>query len=109
MSHFNAKLWKFHQLCVLQVLNEKRDNSSKKSKKICQGRNLYRNIVSKCRDIISIGPAESMSQQAALCHNKDQAEFKPEKKIVLTSHNSVATQYERLTDKCCNKVLSVET
>ena len=33
-----------------------------------------------------------MSQQVVLCHNKDQAELKPETKIVATSHNSVATQ-----------------
>ena len=32
-----------------------------------------------------------MSQQAALCHNKDQAELKPKMKIVATSHNYVAT------------------
>ena len=35
-----------------------------------------RNIVSKCC-IISIELAEAMSQKAALCRNKDQAELKP--------------------------------
>ena len=32
-----------------------------------------------------------MLQQAALCHNKDQAELKPKTKIVAPGHNSVAT------------------
>ena len=50
-----------------------------------------------------------MSHQAVLCLNKDQAELKLETKIVVTFHNSVTTQYERLTDKCCDKVVSVET
>ena len=35
-------------------------------------RQKYRDIVFLCRDIISKEPAEAMSQQAALCHNKDQ-------------------------------------
>ena len=50
-----------------------------------------------------------MSQQAMLCHNKDQIELNQQTKIVATSHNSVVTQYKRLTDKCCDKVVSVET
>ena len=50
-----------------------------------------------------------MSQQAALCGNKDQAKLKPETKIVTTSYNSVATQYERLIDKCYDKEVRVET
>ena len=50
-----------------------------------------RNIISNCRDIISIEPVEAMSQQEALCRNKDQAELELETKIVATSHNSVTT------------------
>ena len=34
-------------------------------------------IVFLCRDTISKEPAKSMSQQAALCRNKDQVELKP--------------------------------
>ena len=45
---------------------------------------LYRNIISK-------EPTEDMSQQAALCRNKYQAELKLETKFVMTSHNSVTT------------------
>ena len=51
----------------------------------------YRDIVSECRDIISIEPVEAMSQQATLCRNKDRAELKPEAKIFTTSHNSGVT------------------
>ena len=32
-----------------------------------------------------------MSQQVALCRNKDQAELKPETNIIITFHNSVVT------------------
>ena len=32
-----------------------------------------------------------MSQQVALCRNKDQAELKPETNIVITFHNSAVT------------------
>ena len=32
-----------------------------------------------------------MSQQTTLCHNKDQAELKPEMKIVATFHDSITT------------------
>ena len=61
MIHFNAELWNIHQPFVLQVLKEKRDNFSKKSRKIGQGRILCRNIVSECRDRILIELAEVMS------------------------------------------------
>ena len=50
-----------------------------------------RDIVSKCHDIISMKPGEAMSQEVALCHNKDKVELKPKTKIVATSHNFVAT------------------
>ena len=50
-----------------------------------------RDIVFLCRDIISKEPVEAMSQQAALCRNKDQSELKPKTQIVTTSHNYIAT------------------
>ena len=65
MIHFNVELWNIHQLFVLQVLNEKMDNSSKKSKKNGQGRILCHDIVSECRDQIPIEPSEVMSQQGS--------------------------------------------
>ena len=71
--------------------NWKRENFSKKRKIIGQGINLCHDIVSECHDITSIKPTKAMSQQAALCHNKDQVELKLETKIVATSHNFVAT------------------
>ena len=65
MIHFNDKLWNIHQICVLQVLNEKKkDNSSKKSRNFGQGKKLCRDIVSECCDIISIEPVE-------FCRDKD--------------------------------------
>ena len=30
MTHFNAKLWNIHQLCVLQVLNAEESNPARK-------------------------------------------------------------------------------
>ena len=36
MTHFNAELWNIHQICVLQVLNEKKNNSSKKRRKLAK-------------------------------------------------------------------------
>ena len=65
MILFLVELWKIHQLCVLQVLKEKRDNSSKKSRKLADGRILYHDIVSECRDRIPIEPAEVMLQQGS--------------------------------------------
>ena len=32
MTHFNAELWKIHQLCILQVLNEEKTNPARKEK-----------------------------------------------------------------------------
>ena len=61
MIHFNAELWNIHQLCVLQVLNEKETITARKTEK-----NWPRQ---KCRDIISIELAEAISHQAALCCN----------------------------------------
>ena len=46
MTHFNAKLWNIKKICVLQVLNPKEANLSKKKKE----KNWLRK---KCRDIIS--------------------------------------------------------
>ena len=83
----------------------KKRKFQQENKIIGQGRNLCCDIVSKCHDITSIEPVEAMSQQVALYRNKDQAELKPETKIVATSHNFV----ERLTKKCCDKEVSVET
>ena len=33
MTHFNAELWNIHQLCVLQVLNAKEANPTRKEEK----------------------------------------------------------------------------
>ena len=33
MTHFNAKLWNIHQLCVLQVLNAREANLARKEEK----------------------------------------------------------------------------
>ena len=60
MIHFNAELWNIHQLCVLQVFNEKETIPARKIK-IGQGKNLCRDIVSECCDIISIEPVDAMS------------------------------------------------
>ena len=89
MIHFNATLWNIHQLSVLKVLDETRQFQQEKQKN--WPRYKFHDIVSDCHDIISIEPVEAMSQQAALCCNKDQAKLKPETKIVETSHNYVAT------------------
>ena len=55
MTHFNAELWKIHQLCILQVLNEEKTNPARKEKE-----NWLRY---KCRDIISRELEDTMSQQ----------------------------------------------
>ena len=34
MSNFNAELWNIHQLCVLQLLNEKKTIPARKAKKL---------------------------------------------------------------------------
>ena len=31
MIHFNAELWNYHQLCVLQVLNVQETNSTREA------------------------------------------------------------------------------
>ena len=68
---------------------KKRQFQQEKQKK--WPRQKCRDIVSDCQNIILIEPAEVMLQQAVLCHNKDQAKLNLEMKIVVTSHNSVAT------------------
>ena len=70
MIHFNVELWNIHQLCVLQVLNEKETILARKVEKLTKA---------------------EMSR-----HRKDQAEPKPETKIVVTSHNSVATSHNSI-------------
>ena len=67
------------------------DNYSKKSRKFGKGKNFFHDREILCRDRISIELPEAMSQQESLCRNKGQAERKPKTKIVVTSHNSVAT------------------
>ena len=36
MIHFNAELWNIHQLCVLQVLNEKETILARKAEKLAK-------------------------------------------------------------------------
>ena len=81
MSNFNAEIWNIHQLCVLQVLNEKEAILARKAENWPRQESLLlqRNL---CRDGISIEPAKAMSQQEALCRYKDQAELKPEDKTL---------------------------
>ena len=44
MTHFNAELWNIHQLCVLQVLNKKKET--------IPARKAENWLRQKCRDII---------------------------------------------------------
>ena len=60
---FYAKLWNIPQLCVLQVLIEKRENSSIKEEKYCYYSILCHDIVFVCRDKIS-------SRLEELCHSQ---------------------------------------
>ena len=55
-----------------------------------------------CHDITSIELAEAMSQQATLCHNKDQAELKLEDKT-LSQHVTTMSRHKELkmTKKFC--------
>ena len=53
MAKKDAKLWNINQLCVLHVLNEKLDNSSRKEEKGGNCSILYRDIVFVCHDKIS--------------------------------------------------------
>ena len=39
MIHFNAKLWNIHQLCVLQILNEKETIPTRKEKILAKAKN----------------------------------------------------------------------
>ena len=82
MTHFNAELWIIHQLCVLQVLNKKRNNSNKKSRKLAKAEMSRHNFK------VTNG---AMLQQEMICHNKEEAELKLEVKIVTTFHNFVTT------------------
>ena len=56
-------------------LNEKRNNSSKKSKKLAKAEMLLHNLKV---------TSEAMSQQEMICRNKEEAELKLEVKIVAT-------------------------
>ena len=38
MIHFNAELWNIHQLCVLQVLNEKETIIARKGEKLAKAK-----------------------------------------------------------------------
>ena len=51
MIHFNVELWNIHQICVLQVLNAKEVNPTRKEVENWL-RQKYRDIILECRDII---------------------------------------------------------
>ena len=65
----------FTNFLFCTFLIKKIDKSSKKSRKIIQGRILCRDTVSKCHDRIP-------NDQQELCRSKDQDELKPEMKTV---------------------------
>ena len=55
MVHFNVEFWNNHQLCVLQVLNEKETNLVRKAEKLAKAEMSRHNfimsdIISKCRN-----------------------------------------------------------
>ena len=78
MIHLNAESWNIHQLCVLEVLNEKETVPARKAENWL-----------KCSNIISIEPVEALSQQ------RIRAELKVEVKIVATFHDFFMTQNEK--------------
>ena len=77
MIHFNAELWNNHQLCVLQVLNVKETNptrkAAKKLAKVEMSRHNLRLSQQKLKET-----NRAVLQQAVKCRNKDKGELKLE-------------------------------
>ena len=81
MIHFNAELWNNHQLCVLQVLNVKETNPTKKiAKKLAKAKMSRHNLRMSQQKLKATSRA--VSQESVICHNKDKAKLKLEVEIL---------------------------
>ena len=75
MIHFNVELWNNHQLCVLQVLNEKETNIARKEEKLAKAE-MSRHNFKMSRHNIKMSQqnlkvtSRAMLKQAMICSNK---------------------------------------
>ena len=75
MIHFNAELWNNHQLCVLQVLNEKETNPARKEEKLAKAEMTRHNSRMSQHNIRMSQQklkvtSRAISQQGMICRNK---------------------------------------
>ena len=85
MIHFNAELWNNHQLCVLQVLNEK-ETKAEKFANVEMSRHNF--IMSRHNIIMS---QQKLKITSRAMSQQEKAELKLEVKIFATFHNFVTT------------------
>ena len=84
MIHFNAELWNYHQLCVLLVLNVQETNPIREVAKNLAKAEMSRHKLRVSRHNLIMSQqklkatSKAMSQQAAICLDKDKVELKLE-------------------------------
>ena len=75
MIHFNVELWYNHQLCVLQVLNEKETNIVRKAEKLAKAEmslhnfRMSRHNIKMSQQKLKV-TNRAMLKQAMICRNK---------------------------------------
>ena len=84
MIHFNAELWNNHQLRVLQVLNVKEKNPTRKAAKKLAKEKMSRHNLIMSRHNLRMSQQKlkatnrAMSQQTVICRDKDKGKLKLE-------------------------------